>query len=514
MAGNPKPMSQVKQILRMRFKGEGIKTIARNLQISKNTVKEYIRKVETSNVSITELLKLEDPILEAKLLAGNPSFKDERYEPLKVRLEYFAKELKKVGVNRKVLYEEYCVDNTNPYSYSQFCYHLQQYHKSSKPTMVLEHHPGDKLYIDFAGKPLSYIHRDTGEIISVQVFVACLPYSDYSFAMAIPSQKLEDFLYALGCCLNDIGGVPHTLVPDNLKSAVIKANRYEPDINRALEDFANHYNTTVTPTRPARPQDKALVENQVKLIYSRVYAKLRHRQFFDLASLNEAIAEKVKLHNQTRMQQKDYCREEKFLADEKKHLLELPIEPFEIKYYREHKVAKNNHIYLSQDKHYYSVPYTYIGEKTKVIYTRTLVKIYCKGNQIAVHPRGFKKGGYTTKKEHLCSHHQFYKERSPSYYLGRANTHSEELYQYMEALFKQNKHPEQLYRTCDGILNLSRKTPRNTFIKACDIALENHNYSYRFLKQILENRMTENTQETVSQPLPKHSNIRGAMAYK
>ncbi|MCG2420514.1 IS21 family transposase [Aequorivita sp. F47161] len=514
MAGKPKPMSQVKQMLRMRLKGKGIKTIARNLQMSKNTVKEYFRKVEASNVSITELLKLEDPILEAKLLAGNPSFKDERYELLKVRLEYFAKELKKVGVNRKVLYEEYCVDNANPYSYSQFCYHLQQYRKSSKPTMVLEHHPGDKLYIDFAGKPLSYINRDTGEIIFVQVFVACLPYSDYSFAMAVPSQKLEDFLYALRCCLNDIGGVPHTLVPDNLKSAVIKANRYEPDINRALEDFANHYSTTVTPARPAHPQDKALVENQVKLIYSRVYAKLRHRQFFDLASLNEAIAEKMKLHNQTRMQQKDYCREEKFLADEKKHLLELPVEPIEIKYYREHKAAKNNHIYLSQDKHYYSVPYTYIGEKTKVIYTRTLVKIYCKGNQIAVHPRGFKKGGYTTKKEHLCSHHQFYKERSPSYYLGRANAHSEELYQYMEALFNQNKHPEQLYRTCDGILNLSRKTPRNTFVKACDIALENHNYSYRFLKQLLENKMTENTLNIISKPLPEHSNIRGATAYK
>ncbi|WGF92199.1 LuxR C-terminal-related transcriptional regulator [Aequorivita marisscotiae] len=130
MAGKPKPMSQVKQMLRMRLKGKGIKTIARNLQISKNTVKEYIRKVETGNVPIAELLKLEDPILEAKLLAGNPSFKDDRYEPLKVRLKYFAKELKKVGVNRKVLYEEYCVDNANPYSYSQFCYHLQQYIKA------------------------------------------------------------------------------------------------------------------------------------------------------------------------------------------------------------------------------------------------------------------------------------------------------------------------------------------------------------------------------------------------
>lgn len=507
-------MSQVKQILRMRESGKGIKTIARSLRISKNTVKEYLSKVEISRMPVKELLKLEDPILEKRLLSGNPSYKDERYERLKNQLKYYTKELKRVGVNRKVLYEEYRKGNTDPYSYSQFCYHLQQYRKSSKPTMVLEHQPGDKLYMDFAGKKLSYINRDTGEIIEVQVFVACLPYSDYGFAMAVPSQKIEDFLYALGCCLNLLGGVAHTLVPDNLKSAVIKANRYEPDINRALEDFANHYNTTVTPARPLHPQDKALVENQVKMVYSRVYAKIRNRQFFDLASLNQAISENMKLHNQTRMQQKDYCREEKFLADEKEHLLELPAEPFEIKYYREHKVAKNNHIYLGQDKHYYSVPYTYIGEKTKVIYTRSLVKIYCKGKQIAVHSREFKKGGYTTKKEHLCSHHQFYKDRSPSYYLGRANAHSEALYQYLNALFKQDKYPEQLYKTCDGILSLSRKTDRNNFIKACAIALEHHNYSYQFLKHLLENKMTECRTEQITKPLPDHQNIRGSEAYQ
>lgn len=514
MAGKPKPMSQVKQILRMHYKGIGIKTIARNLQISKNTVKDYLRKVAASSISIPELLKLEDPILEKKLFSGNPSYKDDRYGLLKDQLDYYAKELKKVGVTRMVLYEEYSSDQSNPYSYSQFCYHLQQHLKSSKPSMVLNHHPGDKLFIDFAGKKLSYIDKHTGELVPIQVFIACLPYSDYGFAMAVPSQKLEDFLYALGCCLNDMGGVPHTLVTDNLKSAIVKANRYEPDVNRALEDFANHYGTTVTPTRPYRPKDKALVENQVKMVYSRVYAKLRNVQFFDIDSLNQAIQEKMKLHNQTRMQQKDYCREEKFLADEKKHLLKLPVESFEIKYYREHKIAKNNHIYLSQDKHHYSVPFTYIGKKAKVIYTRSLVKIYCEGQQIAIHPRSFRKGGYTTKKEHLCSHHQFYKDRSPSYYLERANNHSEVLYQFTNSLFKQNKYPEQLYRTCDGILSLSRKIPRDTFIKACEIAIENHHYSYKFLKQLIENNMIENTPKPIVKPLPKHTNIRGAQAYK
>ena len=514
MAGKPKPMSQVKQILRMHADGKGIKTIARSLVISKNTVKDYLRKVEVSKIGIDELLKLEDPVLEQRLLSGNPAYKDERYEQLKDQLDYYVKELKRVGVTRGVLHQEYCQSTLEPYSYSQFCYHLQQHRKSSKPSMVLEHLPGDKLFIDFAGKTLSYIDRETGEIVEVQVFVACLPYSDYGFVMAVPSQKLEDFLYALGCCLNHLEGVPHCLVPDNLKSAITKANIYEPDINRALEDFANHYNTTVIPARPARPKDKALVENQVKTIYSRVYAKLRNRQFFDLPSLNQAIFEKVKLHNQTRMQQKEYCREEKFLADEKKHLLELPKEPFEIKYYREHKVAKNNHIYLSQDKHYYSVPYAFIGEKAKVIYTRSLVKIYCQGKQIAVHPRGFKKGDYTTKKEHLCSHHQFYKDRSPDYYLQRANGYSELLYQFMEALFKQNKHPEQLYKTCDGILNLSRKADREAFNNACNIALEHQNYSYMFLKRLVENHIPRDFHNPINKPLPEHTNIRGASAYK
>ena len=213
------------------------------------------------------------------------------------------------------------------------------------------------------------------------------------------------------------------------------------------------------------------------------------------------------------MQQRDYCREEKFLSNEKHTLKPLPKTTFEIKHYRQHKVAKNNHIYLGQDKHYYSVPYTYIGEKVKVIYTRSLVKIYHKADLIAVHPREYRKGGYTTRKEHLCSHHRHYKERSPTYYLQRGYNHSEELYQYMEALFKQDKYPEQLYKTCDGILNLSRKTARELFIKACKIALEHKQYSYRFLKQVLENRMTNSQEEPSFKSLPKHGNIRGASSY-
>jgi transposase len=270
MAGKPKPMSQIKQLLQLHQQGEGKKTIARILGISKNTVKNYLAKIDSLQLSLPVLLALEDPVLEAKFHAGNPAYKEERFEHFKDKLDYFAQELKTTGVNKKLLWDEYKQDYPDGYSYTQFCFHLAQQLVARKPSMVLQHKAAEKLFIDFAGKKLSYIDRNTGEVIYCQVFVACLPYSDYSFAMAVSSQNTEDFLYALGCCLRELGGVPRILVPDNLKSAVIKASRYEPDINRAMEDFANHYHTTVIPARARKPKDKALVENQVKLIYSRV----------------------------------------------------------------------------------------------------------------------------------------------------------------------------------------------------------------------------------------------------
>jgi transposase len=356
MAGKPKPMSQIKQLLRLHQSGKGIKFIARSLSVSKNTVKTYLAKTAALPFSIGQLLALEDPLLEAKYHAGNPAYKDKRFEHFKEKFDYFTKELKRVGVNRRLLWEEYRQEYPAGYGYSQFCFHLSQQLLARKPTMVLQHKTGEKLFIDFAGKKLSYIDKDTGEVIYCQVFAACLPYSDFSFAMAVPSQSIADFLYALRCCLQALGGVPEVLVPDNLKAAITKASPYEPDINRAMEDFANHYGTVVVPARVRKPQDKALVENGVRLIYNRVYAKLRNQVFFDLASLNKAIQEKIREHNQTRMQKKPYCRQEKFLADEKHLLRPLPLHGFELKHYRELKVAQNNHIYLAEDKHYYSVP--------------------------------------------------------------------------------------------------------------------------------------------------------------
>jgi transposase len=514
MAGKSKKMSQVKQILQMHNQGSGNKTIARNVGVSKNTVKRYLEKYRSSKLSLDTLLKMEDHSLDKVFHPGNPAYKDTRFDELKTKFDYYTNELPKVGVTKKLLWEEYRVSNPEGYSLSQFTHHLGQHQLTKSPSMVLRHEPGEKMFVDFAGKKLSYIDRMTGEIIECQVFVACLPYSDYSFCMAVPSQRIDDFIHALKTCLESLGGSPKVLVPDNLKSAIIKASKYEPTVNQVLDDFANHYNMAVIPARARKPKDKALVENQVKLIYNRVYARLRNREFFSLADLNKAIAEYTSLHNQTRMQNRDYCREEHFLSNEK-HLLEtLPETAFEIKYYKEYKLAQNNHIYLGEDKHYYSAPYQYIGKKLKVVYTRSMVRIFYRFNLIAVHHRDYTKGTYTTEKAHLCSTHQHYLNRSPGYYIDRAKKVSEPLAQLITLVFSQNRYPEQLYRSCDGLFSLQRNTPDDTFSKACQIAIENKNYSYGFVQNLIKNKMTAQDNKLPEKPLPEHVNIRGKEYYK
>jgi transposase len=517
MAGKIKSMSQIKQLLRMYQQGKAKKAIARQLGMSKTTVKSYLNKVKAMGIDLELLLAMDEPMLEAKFHSGNPAYKDNnRYDYIKENLDYYEKELKRTGVTRMLLWEEYRAQYPNGYSYTQFCFHLKQQLVAKKPTMVLNHKPAEKLYVDFAGKKMSYVDKKTGEVIECPVFIACLPYSDYGFAIAVRSQSIADFIFALKTCIEFLGGVTEILVPDNLKAAIVKANNYEPDVNRVLEDFANHYSFSVVSTRVAKPQDKALVEDHVKLFYNRVAAKLRNEIFFDITSLNMAIADKMLDSNQTRMQQKPYCREEKFLADEKPLLKPLPKEPFEIKYYKEYKVAKNNHILLTEDKHYYSVPYQWIGQKAKVVYTQSLVKIYVKGNLVAVHVRDKQPGKYSTIKEHLCSHHQHYLDRSPDYYRSKAKEISDSFYQVIDILFNGGRPPEQNYKSCDGLFSIYRKTDPEIFEEACKIAIECKCCSYKYMLRLIDNlkKQPKTIQEEKQKPLPDHQNIRGAEYYK
>ncbi|MDR0207516.1 MAG: IS21 family transposase [Bacteroidales bacterium] len=506
-------MSTIKQLLRLHESGVSNRRIAKTLGLNRDTVNNYIRKLKTGQMQTEELLELDEPVLKGKFIAGTAAYTDRRFEDFKELLPYLEKELGRKHVTRYLLWQEYLSKYPSGYRYTQFCYHLSQQLIARKPTAILRHEAGDKLFVDFAGDKLEYIDIETGEIVAVHVFAACLPFSDYTFIVAVHQQTTDDFLYALECCLKALGGCPKILVPDNLKAAVIKADRYEPELNRVMEDFANHYGFVVIPARVAHPKDKAMIENQIRIIYSRVYAKLRNQRFFSLEALNQALAEKTTEHNQTRMQRTDYSRQEKFLADEKHRLRPLPETVFEIKYYTELHVGQNNCIYLGRDRHHYSVPYIYIGEKVQVIYTRTLVKIFCENELIATHERvaGF---GYTTVAEHLCSTHQHYNNRNPNYYIETARRKSAALAEIMTYLFNSPKPPEVLYKSCDGLLSLCRKTDPLRFEKACRIALNEGEFSYRFIKSLIEGKslLTE-MEEYKPLPLPKN-NIRGKQYYK
>lgn len=523
MAGKTKSMSQIKQLIILHRQGSSVKSIARVLSMSKNTVKSYLSKLSELSKGhperfTTEQIKtLEDPELYYMFHPGNPAYKDNnRYDQFKELLEYFMLELQRTGVTRHLLWEEYRQTYPQGYSYTQFCFHLDQHKKAKRKTSApLKHAPAEKLHIDFAGKTIPYVDHQTGELIPCQLFVACLPFSDYAFAMAVPSQKIDDFLHALACCLAFLGGVPMTVVPDNLKSAVIKADRYDPDINKSLLSFANHYQMAVVPARALKPQDKASVENQVKILYTRIYGRLRNRSFFDLASLNEAIKGQIIQHNQTRMKRKPYCREELFLSQEKHLLSPLPEHHFELNYHFELTLSKNNHLYVTRDKHYYSAPYTLIGQKLSVICTRSMVYVYHKGMKVATHVRGVDEGGYTTVDEHLCPNHQQYRGRSAEYYQGLANEKSAVIGQFMDLLLKTKRYPELMYRSGEGLLSLTRITDMATLEQACLLAINNGEISLRFIKNVLKNHTSALVDETVcDKPLPKHNQVRGPDYYQ
>lgn len=509
-------MSTIKQILRLHSQGKKIKFIARNCGVSKNTVKRYLGLVSSSPYDLKAILAMEEPALDALFSSSEKQPDVERLEYLMQKMPFFEQELQKTGVTRSLLWQEYLLKNPSGYAYTQFCVHLQSYRKSKTISMVMSYQPGEFLFVDYAGKTLSYFDKNTGEQIECQVFVATLGYSQYTYVQAFASQKSGDFIDALNKCVKFFGGVTKAIVPDNLKSAVTKSDRYEPTINKVLEDWANHNNTTILPARAIKPKDKALVEGAVKIAYSRIFAPLRNSVFTDIVSLNNAIDAQNGIHNATKFQRKDFSRSDLFNASERELLLPLPNIYFTIKKYRTLTVQKNCYVFLSEDTHYYSVPMRFIGQQVEVIYTISTVSIYCKASLVAQHARIYQKHGYTTVAEHLPSYYNDYKDRSPDYYRKKATEFNVELMMIFNLILAKKQHPEVSYKSCDGLLALARKTDKVIFTNACKIALLGSRFNYQYIKEIISNGAAKHYQdqsEMMPPNTPKHENIRGKEFY-
>jgi len=514
MPGIATSMSAIKQMIRLRQNGAGFRTIGKIVGVSKNTVKEYLRPIEEGGVPVDRLLSMGDEELERVLLSERNQLDNLRKEQLYALFPEYATDLQSNGVNRWSLWNEYKTSHPGGYQYTQFCIYFRDYLKKRDGSMHFEPVPGEKLFLDFTGKHLSYVDRLTGEIIPCEVLVAVLGYSQMTYVEATHSQKLDDFIPAVCNAFEYFGGVTRVLVPDNLKSAVTEASRYEPVVNTTFQEMANHYGTTIYPTRPYRPKDKALVEKYVSIVYTRVFAALRKRTFFSIEELNDAILEELEKHHTLFFQGKPYSRKMRFDQEEKQTLTPLPEERFEIRQHRWVTVMKNGHVQLSEDHHYYSIPYRYIGNKVKISYTSRTVTVFYKLEQIAVHPRDTKAFGYSTIKEHLSSQHQFVAGWSPDFFIHWARRLDPAVEQYIMRVLDMKTYPEQTYRSCAGILTLEKKAGKDRLIAACKKGIYFDTYNYKFIDRLLKHNL-ENLQSEPEQPqLPFHDNIRGADYYR
>ena len=447
MANKQIEMRKLKRLFKLYTQGVSQRKISTQLGISRNTVSKYIAFFKRYKLTFYEVSELSIEELD-RLFLSKDKPKSDRLKTLEGYFPYFDKELRRTGVTRGLLWEEYIAKHPDGFGLSQFKYWYREWCREVSPVMHFNHKAGDKLFIDFTGKKLELVDLDTGELKEVEIFVAVLVSSQLTYVQGCESQKKEDFIRCIENALWYYGGVPRALVTDNLKAAVTKSHRYEPSLNDTFADFAEHYQTTILPARAYKPRDKAIVENTVGIVYTRVFAKIRDRTFDHLPDLNKAILELLEKHNTMSFRGREYSRKSLFDEMEKPALHPLPVKRYELKDYAIGTVHKNSHIYLSKDKHYYSVPYNYIGKKVRIIYSQDTVAIYANQRRIAIHPRDKKKYHYTTEKEHMPSYHRFVSEWSSEKFINWAAHIGAPCKAYIIKILDKKQHPEQSYKSC------------------------------------------------------------------
>lgn len=516
MANKTIDMNKIRQILRMYTQGKSKLLISGQTGVARNTVSKYINQLIQLKRTIDELIKLSDHELNKIFSNEEEVVPSQREQELYAFFPTVERELKRPGVTLQLKWEDYRKQHPSGFALTQFYHHYHKWNKQTSPLMHIIHKAGDKMYVDFAGEKLYIVDKDTGEIIPVEVFVAILGASQLTYVEATASQKKEDFILACENALHYFGGVPAAIVPDNLKSAVTKSSKYEPTLNETFADFAEHYQTALLPARAYRPRDKSLVEGAVKIIYNRIYTAIHNTNFFTLEELNIAIKQELELHNSRLMKNRKFSRRQQFDEVEKAVLQPLPLFRYEFKKQRMATVMKNGHICLGVDKHYYSVPYTFISKKVKVIYSPTQVEIYYQYTMIASHKRIKSPHNYTTEKDHLASAHKFVTEWTPAKFTDWAEAIHPDVKTFITHILDKKQHPEQSYKSCVGILSLAKKEGKERLIKACQRALSYGIYNYKIIKDILDKGLdlydTEERQEGLS--IPAHENIRGENYYQ
>ena len=499
---------KIREVIRLHFEARlSNRAVARACQVSNSTVGEYLARTEKAGLSWPLPSGMSDEELNRRLYPeeGTPQPATDRPMP---DWESVHRELSKRGVTLTLLWQEYREKHPNGYGFTQFRVYYQQWNQSHANTMRLPHKAGEEMEVDYAGMTVAITNPETGEISRAAVFVATLPASSYTYVEIQPSQELPHWLGGHVRAFSFFGGIPQTICPDNLKSGVKSPNRYEPELNPSYQELAEYYHVAVLPARVRKPRDKAHVENSVQNVERWVLAPLRNRTFFSVAEANHAIEPLVQALNQKEMQHLGKSRKELFEELDHPALRTLPERPYEYAAWKTAKVNIDYHIAF--EGHFYSVPYALVRQEVRVRATETLVAIFHKGEQIAVHPRSQAQGRFSTRTEHMPANHQFISAADGDWFLREAAKIGPQTTTYLTALLNSRSIPQHAYRSCLGILDLARKYTQPQMETACQVLLTAKLFSYRDVKSELE-RLGANPPETT---LPAHENVRGSSYYQ
>lgn len=514
-------MRKIREVLRLKLEcGRSHRQIAASCQLGAGTVSDYVSRAGRSGLTWPDVQALTDAELEARL------FRQRQHPPSAARTpvdcEWVHQELRRTGVTLQLLWTEYTeaaqgrADGLEPYQYSQFCEHYHRWRGRLDLVMRQTHRAGEKAFIDYSGKRPTIIDPETGEVVEVELFVMVLGASNYTFAEATRTQSSADFISSIVRGLEFFGGVPEVLVPDQLRSAVTGPDRYDPDINAALLELAQHYDTAVIPARPRKPRDKAKVEVGVQVAQRWIMARLRHQRFFSLDEINNAIAELLDELNRRAFKKLPGCRLSAFESIDQPKLKALPARRFEPAELSWPRVNIDYHVVF--DDRYYSVPHALTGQRVEVRATTSVVEILHGGERVASHRRCFgPKGSAVTSEAHRPLSHRDYGKWPPERLVSWASKLGPNVERVAKMTLDQYPRPEMGYRVVLGLIRSGEKHGAARFDAACARALDvggstapRRKYIEALLRAGLERIPAR--QEKL-RPLGDHENIRGGAYY-
>jgi transposase len=505
-------MRKVKEILRLKFEaGHGQRQIARSCAIGKTTVAECLARFERSGLSWAQAAQLDEATLEHKLYP--PPVAVPAQERAVPDWPYIHQELRRKGVTLTLLWYEYKAAHPEGYQYSWFCDQYRAWSAKLDVVMRQEHRAGEKLFVDYAGQTVEVVDRRTGEVRQAQIFVAVLGASNYTYAEATWTQQLPDWIGSHVRTFQFFGGVPELAVPDNLRSGVTKAHRYEPDLNPTYMDLASHYGVAVLPARVRKPRDKAKAEAGVLLVERWILAALRNRTFFSLQEVNREIARLLERLNARPFKKLPGSRQELFEQLDRPALRPLPEQPYELAEWK--KVRVNIDYHVEVDGHYYSVPYQLVRKSLEARYSERTVECFHKGQRVASHVRSHLKGRHTTVAEHMPASHRSYAEWTPQRLIRWAEKTGPAAASVVQSILERRAHPQQGFRSALGIMRLGKSFGEERLEAACRRALTLGACSYKSIASILRQGLDRRAlpeQQDLDLGI-EHANIRGSEYY-